>query len=421
MLKNKQFKPGALAVLIICFIGMYLFSALSNDGTNILTTYFATFGWSTTQITNPMTYAGLALIVITPIMVVFIMKVGPKQALLIGMLVCAVAVIGMAFSGGNYTLYFITAFVVRVLCVFLQQVTFLLCANWFIRYRGTALGIVTGGGPICSATFISIMMSLAMNPEIGFAKSYTGLAIIVAIFVIVSFFILKNTPEEVGCYPDGSDLPPSDDDKEENITLKEVLKKKESWILIVVYGVLQFILYAMMAFYVTNMMLSGMNADTDHYMLWLTIGCVVGFPMSTLLGIIDDKFGSVVATYTLMALYLCALLPMAFMGPGKVGLLILGAFGIASMTGGLTTLFPSTTAYVFGRKKFMAAQKWIMMGCSIFIAFTPAYMSHFVEQGSLRPAYLIMTGALVVAAIVMLPMIKVKDANLANRSYANKQ
>ena len=113
-----------------------------------------------------------------------------------------------AFGGeGNYTLYAISMFVVRCTCMIFQMGGFMLCANWFIRYRGRVMGIITVGSPLFSVIGTSVMTTFIQNNLGGdYRPFYIGIAVIIIAMALVTWFGLKDTPEEAGLYPEGYTL-----------------------------------------------------------------------------------------------------------------------------------------------------------------------------------------------------------------------
>ena len=82
---------------------------------------------------------------------------------------------------------------------------------------------------------------------------------------------------------------------------------------------------------------------------WLSIGAILGIPVSFLFGVIDDKFGTPVAC---LVMGLTELLPpiglmtqahaVATTGSCNVPMLVVWGFGVACMTGGVPTMHPAS-------------------------------------------------------------------------------
>lgn len=91
------------------------------------------------------------------------------------------------------------------------------------------------------------------------------------------------------------------------------------------------------------------------------------------------------------------------------------------MTGGAPTMHPCITSYVYGRRKYVAANKWIMTIQSIPLAFVLTFMGVFNQMGILEMAYYLMLVMLAVSFITLLTMWNIPDANAADREYGNRE
>ncbi|MCA8889788.1 MAG: hypothetical protein KDA46_13215, partial [Parvularculaceae bacterium] len=154
---------------------------------------------------------------------------------------------------------------------------------------------------------------------------------------------------------------------------------------------------------------------------YLALGAGGGIPMSFVLGWIDDKYGSITASIVLNLLFFFAVIPLAIMPVGGDPLLMLvWAFGVACMVGGVPTMHPCITSYVYGRKHYMEANKWIMTVQAIPMAFALPFMGLFNQAGHLTQAYYVLAGLLVVSLITIITMRKIPDANIQDRAYGRR-
>jgi len=425
MFKNKKFSRYSIIFMILGVIYMFFYSGLQNDHINILQPYLAsTYGWTDFQITNPITYGGIFVIFFYLICGTAFVKYGVIKFMFPCMVILGLGCIGLAMAGENYTLYAISLFFVRILVVPLQMGGFMLCANWFIKYRGRVMGVITAGSPLFSVCGISILTMMANT--VGIKSSYLVMGIVVIIVGVITAVFMKDRPEDAGLFPDGADKAPISEgnDESETVTLKEVLTDKRAWQLIISYGIMQFVIMGMMSYMaVRYITLSGTNDIPNLFvskaLLYLSIGAISGIPMSYVLGWIDDKLGSIKASLVLNILFFFAVVPLAIMPVGgNVTLMLVWAFGVACMTGGVPTMHPCVTSYVYGRKKYQSANRYIMTIQAIPMAFGVTYMAAFNQAGMLTNAYYGLIGLLVVSLVTILTMFKIPDANDADRDYS---
>ncbi len=427
MFNDRKFARHAILLTFLGLFLLFFYVGLQNDHLNILTPFLqATYGWNDLAITNPVTAAAIVAIALYLVTGAAYVKYGVKRVLVPSILVLALGCLGIAIAGENYAIYAVSVFIVRALVVPLLLGAFLLCANWFIKYRGRVLGVVTAGGPLFSVIGIATMNWLANDVGLGL-NVYAAIAAILLVLAIVTALGIKDTPEESGLNPDGLDHRPLSEEHEtgEPITVRQLLSETRAWQLIVSYGIMQFVIVAMMAYMAVRYI--GLstpenvpNLFVSDALVWLSVGAASGIPMSYVIGWIDDKMGSIKASLVLNVLFFFAVVPLAVMPVGgNIVLMVIWAFGVACMTGGVPTMHPCITSYVYGRKHFMEANKWIMTIQAIPMAFALAFMGAFNQAGQLTYAYYALMGLLVVSFVTILTMRDIPDANAADRDYAS--
>lgn len=405
-MKNAKFARKSLPVLVIGFFLLYFYSGLQNDHLNVLQPYYMHhFNWDAVTITNPVTYAGFAVIIATFFVGSLLIRFGVKNILVPSLIILALSAIGLAYAGTNATLYMISLFVLRLMVLPLQMGCFMLCTNWFVKQRGRALGIVAAGHQVCTATLISGLTLIVNNYSFTAGYMVVGVALlVVALFVGIT---VKSTPEECGLYPDGADAPVTMP-VERQMSFREVFANKNSYMLILSFGFLQFVIVGVMAFYVTRLDMVGTAQNV--YLLWLSIAAVLGIPFAYLLGYIDDKLGTVVAAIVLSCFFLLALVFLLIMRPNNIGMIVFAALGIAGMTGGTSVIHPSITTYVYGRENYQAANRWIMAFQAVIMAFAIYFMASVLKNtGTLNLAYQVMIGMTIVAILCFLVIGRTPD------------
>ena len=426
MLKNAKFMGYAIIFCILGVFLMFFYTGLQNDHLNILTPYLSeAYGWSATKITNPATWGSIFVIIFYLITGAALVKFGVRKFMVPTTVVLGLGCILIALSNGNYGLYAVGLFIVRIMVVPLQMGGFMLAANWFIKYRGRVMGIITAGSPLFSVIGISVL-TFTVTISGGIKPAYIIIGGLVILLGVVLGLLMRDKPEDVGLFPDGVDTPTHDYNETEAISLKEVLTDSRAWKLIISFGILQFIINAMMSSMAIRYFMLNDNAENPaatwlRALVFLSIGAIGGIPMSYVLGWIDDKLGSIKASLVLNILFLFAVIPLWLMPVGgSVPLMLTWAFGVACMTGGVPTMHPCITAYVYGRKKYQSANKWIMTLQAIPFAFSVIYMTSMFDKGMANGAYIGLLIMLAVSFITFLTMLKIPDANAADRDYAVK-
>ncbi|MCD8144835.1 MAG: MFS transporter [Oscillospiraceae bacterium] len=467
MLKNKKFAGYAIAFLILGILFNFMYSGLQNDQINIIQSFSA---WSATATQMPITVGNFVCIVLTFVYGTCFIRFGVRKTLIPCMIVCCLGCLGIAAAGGlavtsgidvqgatstaevgNYTLYFISLFLVRCGCMCFQMSSMQLAASWFIRYRGTVLGIVTLGSPLFSVVGTSVMTSL-IQTQMGadYRPFYVGIAVILVLMAICVGLFLRDNPEDVGLFPDGSATKPKSEASDEvNLTVGQILKQGKSWIIFCNFGAYQFVINCCMAsmatwfitLYATNAevvaagalgaSVEALGATTlwvGQAVKWLSVGAILGIPMSFLFGVIDDNLGTPIACVILGIT--CIIPPAALAaqagvvastGACSVPLLVLWGFGVACMTGGVPTMHPASMSYAFGRREYQSANRIIMALQLIPSAFAASLMVALISAGHGVGAYIMVVCVAIFGILTTLPMFKWTDPNAADRIYGSKQ
>ncbi|MFA6776593.1 MAG: MFS transporter [Sphaerochaetaceae bacterium] len=424
--KTKSFNFYSVAFCILGVVFMFMYSGLQNDQINIIQAFSA---WSNGATQLPMTVGNLVCILLTLVYGTCFIKYGVKKTLIPCILISAVGCVGIALANGLkvnggvglYWLYFVSMFIVRCACMCLQMAGFMLCSNWFIKYRGRVMGIITLGSPLFSVVGTSVMSNFIAN-HMGndYRIFYFGIAIVLGLMAIATVFLIEDNPEDVGLHPDGSiNAPLSEKGSETNLTIKQVLSQKKAWLLIVSFGAFQFIISACMGSMAVRFMALGGIPVWLSATKWLAFGALLGIPMSFIFGVFDDKFGSIKASFILGLTELIPILALWFMPQGgDTSLEILWGFGVACMTGGVPTMHPSITAYCYGRKEYQSANRIIMSIQLIPSAIAAMMMVSLIDAGKSNIAFAILLGITIIGLVATFMMRGMKDANEADRAYA---
>ncbi len=401
---NPKFRNRALGILIIGFLCYYLFCVITGEQINLLTTtLIGETGWAITAVTDVLTWGSLLAVVMIFVINTLFMKVKTKILMVITTFVVAICIALMGLSSATLSVatFIVSWFILRVVIVILQHGTNLLCNNWWGRNRGKALGLVTIGAPVASATFVAITTA-GTNAGMKFADLYYVFAIVIAIIAVLMIFLVKNSPEEVGLYPDGDATPSAAvaaEAHESTLTIPQVLKRGDSWLVIIGFGIYYFGITCITAYFVTVMLTKGIAQAV--FLTALSAGAIVGIFLSFLLGVIDDKWGTPIASIVMGVFYIIGFLGMALTDGSTIATVVMAAVGYAAITGGCPNLNPSINTYVYGRKNFLAASRIVMALQGVIAAFANMYMGAFLSKGNPNGAYYVLCIAVVVAMILM--------------------
>ncbi|MCR4841629.1 MAG: MFS transporter [Eubacterium sp.] len=483
MFKGK-FGRYAITFCILGVVYMFMYSGLQNDQINIIYQFSA---WTNEVCVAPLTAANVVSIALSFVYGSLFIKFGPKKTVIPCILLSALGCVGIALANGlassvegltaatqaadstevvgSYALYAASLFLIRCTIMCCQLAGFMFATNWFIRYRGRVLGIITLGSPLFTVVGTSVMSSFITKYLGGdYRPFYVGVAIILVLIALITAVMIADKPEDVGLYPDGEDHAPASEDEgaeEGQATLGEVLKNSKTWIMIINFGCFNFIINACMASMVvwfihlamTNQEivaqtmagpLQGILGDayataaggdpvTALGMLpnvlfiacavkWLSMGAILGIPMSFVFGVIDDKLGTPIACICLGVTEFLPIIGLiaqknavATTGTCNVPMLILWGFGVACMTGGVPTMNPASVGYAFGRREYATASRVVLTLQLIPMAFSAQIMAALINGSNDMMGWYLCIAIVIVGIIFCIPMFSWGDAMAADR------
>lgn len=102
----------------------------------------------------------------------------------------------------------------------------LVTVQWFTRYRGRAMAIVSLGFAASNALFPPITRSLIDN--FGWRSAYQILGVVIWLLLIpLAIFVVRDRPEQMGLHPDG--LPPDETSKASAAAVGSTQEKPRVW------------------------------------------------------------------------------------------------------------------------------------------------------------------------------------------------
>ena len=162
MFKGK-FGKYSITFCILGIVYMFMYSGLQNDHINIIQAFSA---WDSNATVTPLTIGNMVCIVLSFVYGTLFVKLGVKKTLIPCIVIAAIGCVGIAMANGlasvsgvqvlsqaasstavqgSYALYAVSLFIIRCTCMCFQLSGFMFATNWFIRYRGRVLGIITLG------------------------------------------------------------------------------------------------------------------------------------------------------------------------------------------------------------------------------------------------------------------------------------
>ena len=201
------------------------------------------FGWSREEVTRPVGVFYLALAVLLPFIGAMLDKFNPKRIILVGAIIIIAGLAGMGQISNLQQ--FIGIYIVLAIGLAgagLASSMYIL-TKWFHKHRGKAVGILLVGGSLGGALFNKVTGDSI--EAFGWREATLVLAVAGAVFMILPWiFLVKNTPQEMGLFPDGADSEP-EMNKVQGVSLKEALMSPTLYLIFLATGILWFCIIGM--------------------------------------------------------------------------------------------------------------------------------------------------------------------------------
>ena len=154
---------------------------------------------------------------VSAVLVTFVSRLadryGPRIVLVGAGLGLGAACFGMA-AATHIFLFFIAFASLRALGQGSLSINCILLVNqWFVSRRGRAVGLMTLGAMVSTALFPSFARFLIDSIDWRGAYAVLGVASI-GLIVPVALIVVRNRPEDMGLFPDGSSQPPASETRQ---------------------------------------------------------------------------------------------------------------------------------------------------------------------------------------------------------------
>tara|TARA_R110002167_G_scaffold349844_1_gene561831 strand:+ start:46346 stop:47608 length:1263 start_codon:yes stop_codon:yes gene_type:complete len=284
---------------------------------------------------------------LAPLFGILIDKIGVKFLVIVG-----TVVLGLSFYAyGNIRdiadLYIIHAGFAIVLLACGLNVAVILVSNWFVKLRGTAIGIAVVGTSLGGAVLAPVFGSWLAD-GMSWREAMQLAALIPSGLFLLALFLLRNRPTDMGLKPYGFEETTdasSADLSQHGLTYKEAIKTRSFWS---IAFIAMFTFYTIMGFQanlVLHLMDLGFNLqDAAAGLSVLFIPALIG---KFIFGLVADKITGKRVLYSNLLLMLAGVAGMLVADKDNV-LIAVGLVGF--MWGGFYTLLQINAVNNFGLK-----------------------------------------------------------------------
>lgn len=235
------------------------------------------------------TFFTVSLAITSPFIGKIADRFGSKQVLIPSLFIFGILLASIAFLVTELWHLYIIFILIGILAAGANGLPYMrIIGEWFNKRRGLALGIAMAGGG-AGYMYVPPMLQYIID-NYGWRDGYYALAAIVLCAALpISYFFLKNTPQEMGLNPDGDDVKKSQESViEPPITFKKIITQKTFWLLYLIFAILSFCLYGLLSNLVPMLIDRGMeNASAANVAAMLGLAILVS---RALIGYFLDRF-----------------------------------------------------------------------------------------------------------------------------------
>ncbi len=210
------------------FIAFYVSSVIFYGFTVFFEPLVREFGWSYTQISFASSLRGLEMGIISPLIGFLVDRFGSRRLLLVGTITVGIGLILLSYTQSLLMFYGAMVFIAFGGGGCTSVVTMTAVARWFRKDIGKALGIMSAG---FGASGLMLPLIVWLVDAYGWRSALVFLGLGMWILGIPMALIVRDSPEQYGCLPDGasSDGPVIRDDSQavgSLMTIWEMLKDR---------------------------------------------------------------------------------------------------------------------------------------------------------------------------------------------------
>jgi sugar phosphate permease len=196
--------------------------------------------------TSVITHAVAA--VLAPLVGYLVDRFGVIRVLRTGLILMAVCFTLYPFAQSLNQLYWLHGVLAVGLILAGLLTNVILLSRWFVKKRGRAIGLLVASSSVAGFLMPSLISPIVNNPQLGWRW---GFGILAGLFwlipVVLGWRVPKESPQDVGQYPDGALQPVDKEDPREpqGLTLAQAVRTRTLWCLAIGSGCLWFCINAM--------------------------------------------------------------------------------------------------------------------------------------------------------------------------------
>lgn len=196
----------------------------------------AEFGWQRGPMSLALTIANITVVVASPLLGSLVDRVGVRRVMLVSVALMGLCVASMSQLSGNIWHYYLMHLLIPLLGAGTLPLTYSrIIIAWFARRRGLALGISLAGFGV-GATLVPAVGQFIIE-HWGWRDAYLVFAgLILLLSLPMSYFLIRETPQEMGLEVDGGMSGPAgaaeEMDTGEGFSAAEAVRQRSFWLIL---------------------------------------------------------------------------------------------------------------------------------------------------------------------------------------------
>ena len=388
-------------VILFGFLLYYFCNACMTDGMNVIAPRLAREqGWDYAYMLSFATLSGCVSVFGQLGFGVLCRFLGPRKTISLALAGAGAFILLYGFAGSIPVYVIALCGVVTCSSSYAYVGVGALLGNWFPEKKGIASGYSSIGIPASTATSVAAF-TFAFS-HAGFTPVMAGVSVALFALSVLAFVLLRDTPEELGEYPDGK--APAEEKRQDaaaegsgkQLTFRDMLGIREMWLVGIIFGLFSVVTTGVMGQFVIRHRQSGFSESET--LALLTACALIGMAGSPIQGRLENALGTRRGFQVCCGIFFAAIL-LNFTDNRALIYASIVCIGICIT--GFPIYLTSFLINIFGRENFKTAYAIAfplssLIGQTAFL-FTALALRAF---GEMRFAYLLFAAMLLLAFVL---------------------
>ena len=372
------------------------------------------FGWGRGEIMVGFTIYFLLTGLAAPLVGSLVDRYGVKGVISVGALLTGLGFASLNLLQSIWHFYVAQFFIGAGTAAIGQVPASAMVSNWFVKRRGTAIGIMSTGIGV-GILVLAPLTGGYLIPNFGWRVSYLALAIFTWVLIPLALFVVRTKPADMGLYPDGIEVTEDAAEAEasrlasQGLSLKMALGTSAFWLIAVTFFITGFSSLGIIQNQVPHLQDIGFPlAIAANALTGLGLGSAIGkFTFGWLCDLIKAKYACAIS---IVLLAVGAIILMSVKPASPLAIIWLCAITLGLGAGGWLPTMSVLTNINFGLKSYGAIFGMISLVQGIGGAFGPLFGGYMYDaMNTYRWAFIIFLASYAIALPAVLSVRRPKS------------